>query len=81
MTCEGVLFTLPVGYSRLPSAVNDLATTNDKIIMSSTSFHSTATMRYWKMPPLVLAKKNWIKSYSSRFSVETVQNCDCRSEV
>ena len=46
VTCEGVLFTLPVGCSRLPSAVNDLATT--KKIMSSTSFHSTATMRYWK---------------------------------
>ena len=30
----------------LPSAVNDLATTNLKN-MSSTSVHSTATMRYW----------------------------------
>ena len=30
MTCEGVLFTPPVGCSRLPSAVNDLATTNSK---------------------------------------------------
>ena len=48
VTCEGVLFTHPVGCSRLPSAVNDLATTNSKIIMISTSFHSTATMRYWK---------------------------------
>ena len=39
----------PVGCSRLPSAVNDLATTSiRKIIMSSTSFHSTATMKYWK---------------------------------
>ena len=27
VTCEGVLFTPPVGCSRLPSAVNDLATT------------------------------------------------------
>ena len=26
MTCEGVLFTHPVGCSRLPSAVNDLPT-------------------------------------------------------
>ena len=48
MTCDGVLFTLPVGCSILPSAVNDLATTNIKKIMSSTSFHSTVTMRYWK---------------------------------
>ena len=50
VTCEGVLFTPPVGCSRLPSAVNDLATTFffKKKIMSSTSFHSTATMRYWK---------------------------------
>ena len=31
VTCEGVLFTHPVGCSRLPSAVNDLATTNSKI--------------------------------------------------
>ena len=45
MTCEGVLLTSPVGCSRLPSAVNDLATTKKK---RSTSFHSTATMRYWK---------------------------------
>ena len=34
VTCEGVLFTHHVGRSRLPSA--------------ATSFHSTATMRYWK---------------------------------
>ena len=46
VTCEDVLFTPPVGCSRLPSAVNDLATT--KKFRSSTSFHSTATMRYWK---------------------------------
>ena len=46
VTCEGVLFAPPVGCSRLPSAVNDLATISK--IMSSTSFHSTATMRYWK---------------------------------
>ena len=26
VTCEGVLFTLPVGWSRLLSAVNDLTT-------------------------------------------------------
>ena len=30
MTCEGVLFTPPVGCSRLLSAVNDLTTTNSK---------------------------------------------------
>ena len=49
MTCEGVLFTHSVGCSRLPSTVNDLATSFclKKIIMSSTSFHSTATMRYY----------------------------------
>ena len=50
VTCEGVLFASPVGCSRLPSAVNDLATTFfffEKIIMSSTSVHSTATIRYW----------------------------------
>ena len=45
MTCEGVLFTHTVGCSRLPSAVNDLATTFFNKYMSSTSFHSTATMR------------------------------------
>ena len=32
VTCEGLLFTHPVGCSRLPSAVNDLATTNSKTI-------------------------------------------------
>ena len=31
MTCEGVLFTHPVGCSRLPSDVNDVATTKSKI--------------------------------------------------
>ena len=38
MTCEGVLFTPPVGCSRLPSAVNDLASIIflKKKIMSST---------------------------------------------
>ena len=30
VTCEGVLFAPTVGCSRLPSAVNDLATTNSK---------------------------------------------------
>ena len=30
VTYEGVLFTLPVGCSRLLSAVNDLTTTNFK---------------------------------------------------
>ena len=47
MTCEGVLFTLSVGCSRLPTAVNDLATTFfflKNLILGSTSFHS---MRYW----------------------------------
>ena len=48
VTCEDVLFTHTVGSSRLPSAVNELATTNKKQILSSTSFHSTATMRDWK---------------------------------
>ena len=45
MTCEGVLFTHPVVCSRLLSAANDL--TNKFVIMSSTSVHSTATMRGW----------------------------------
>ena len=52
VTCEGVLFTHPVGCSRLPSAVNDLAATlfffQKKKKMSSTRFRSTATMRCWK---------------------------------
>ena len=43
---------LSVGCSRWPSAVNDLATTffqeKNILIMSSTSFHLTAIMRYWK---------------------------------
>ena len=49
MTCEGVMFTHPVGCSRLLSAVNDLATTffPKKRIVSSTSAQSTATMKYW----------------------------------
>ena len=73
MTCGGVLFTPPVGCSRLPSAVKDLATTIF-IKMSSNSFHSTATMKYWKrrMPPLVVMKRNWFTSLFSRFAVETV---------
>ena len=37
VTCEGVLFTLPVGCSRLLAAVNDLTTTNSKIL---SKFHS-----------------------------------------
>ena len=49
-TCEGVLFTPPVGCSRLPSAVNDLATTNLKqfLLVSSTSLDFPATMKSWK---------------------------------
>ena len=39
MTFEGVLFTPPSVCSRLPSALKN---------MNSTSFHSIATMRYWK---------------------------------
>ena len=39
VTCEGVLFTLPVSCSRLPSAVNDLATTNLKKELHQWSFH------------------------------------------
>ena len=35
MTCEGVLFTLPVGCGRLLSAVNDLTTTNSKNLVRS----------------------------------------------
>ena len=31
VTCEGVLFTPPVGYNGLPSAVNVLAKTNEKV--------------------------------------------------
>ena len=46
MTCE-VFCSHPVGCSSLPSAVNDLSTICWKN-MSSTSFHSTATMKYWK---------------------------------
>ena len=37
VTCEGVLFTPPVGCSRLLSAVNDLTTTSSKIL---SKFHS-----------------------------------------
>ena len=47
MTCEGVLLTHTVGCSKLPSAVNDLATTILKK-MSSNNFLSTVTMKYWK---------------------------------
>ena len=54
MRCErekgdvrGVLFTPPVGCSRLPSAVNELTTTNSKN-MSSTSFFTSSTMKNWK---------------------------------
>ena len=48
-TREGVLFTHPpVDCSRLLSAVNDLTTTFvSKKNMTSTSGHSTATMRCW----------------------------------
>ena len=46
VTC-GVLFTPPVGCSRLPSAVNEPTTTNQKIIMSSTIFPNS-TMKNWK---------------------------------
>ena len=36
VTREGVLFTLPVGCSRLLSAVNELTTTIRKIVKKST---------------------------------------------
>ena len=47
VTCEGVLFTHPVGCSRLPSAVNDLATIflQKDIIMSSTIFYPNSNMK------------------------------------
>ena len=35
MTCEGVLFTHPVGCSRLRSAVNDLTSTNSKNLVEN----------------------------------------------
>ena len=34
-----------------------------------------------RMSPLELVKKNWFRSFFSRFSVETVHSCDCCSEV
>ena len=34
-----------------------------------------------RMPPLVLMKRDWLRSLFSRFAVETVHNCDCFSEV
>ena len=51
--------------------------------MSSTSFHSTATMRYWKKKNATFGidEKELFKSVFSRFAVETVHNCDCCSEV
>ena len=45
----GVLFTHSIGCSRLLSAGNDPATTNQKFcIMSSTRFYPTAIMKNWK---------------------------------
>ena len=53
--------------------------------MSSTNFHSTATMRYWKKKKTNATfgtdERDWFKSLFSRFSVETAHNCDCCSEV
>ena len=60
------MFTPSVGCSRLLSAVNDLATTNLKI-MSSTSFHSTATKRYWRKK-----KTNAISDTGRKESVQVV---------
>ena len=52
--------------------------------MSSTSFHSTATMRNWKKKTNATSgidERDWSRSLFARFAVETVHNCDCCSEV
>ena len=51
MTCEGVLFTPPRRLQQIAitckrSCYNKIFL--QKLIVSSTSFRSTATMRYWK---------------------------------
>ena len=83
LSCEVYLSTRSVGCSRLPSAVNDPATTNLK--MSSTNFDSTATMRYWKKKKtnatFGIGKRDWFLSFFSRYSVETVHEGDCWCEV
>ena len=70
-------------FSRLPSAVNDLATTNQKIWAPPVSIPLPpwGTGRRRRMPHLVLMKRDWFRSLFSRFAVETVHNCDCFSEV
>ena len=83
VTCEGVLFTLPVSCSRLPSAVNDLATTNLK--KSSTSGHSTATMKYWmKKTTNVISdtgRKELVQVALLRFIVVTASRKSDRSFI
>ena len=86
VTCERVLFTLLVGCSRLPSAVNDLATTFSKKYCELHQFsfhchHDVLDKRRRRMPFLVLMKRDWFRSLFSKFAVETVHDCDCCSEV
>ena len=85
VSCEGVLFTHPVGCSRLPSAVNDLGTTNEKILWAPPVFIPLPPWgtgrRRRRMPSLILLKRNRFCTLFSWFSVETVHYCDCFSEV
>ena len=75
----------PVGCSKLPSVVNDLATTNNTNKLWAPPVFIPLPQwtigRRRRMPPLLLMKKDWLRSLFSRFAVETVHNCDCFSEV
>ena len=48
VTCEGVLFTPPVSCKQIAISCKRSCYNKFKKCMSSTSFHFTATMRYWK---------------------------------
>ena len=82
VTSEVYCLHTPSSCSRLPSAVNEPTTTNQKwpppVIISIPQWRKGRR----RVPPLVQLKKNWFCTLFSWFSVETVVHyCDCGSEV
>ena len=80
VTCGRVLFTHPVGCTRLPSAVLQQIQKN-KLPLFIPLPPWGAGRRIRRIPPLVVMKKDWFRWLFSRFAEETVHYCDCFSEV
>ena len=83
VTCEGVLFTPQANAAYCHQMYTISLQQNQKKWAPpvSSPLPPWGTGRRRRMSPLVLMKRNWFRTFFSRFSVETVHNCDCWSEV